>query len=188
MTLRSPISSYAASRARPLGPAFAPPSGARPFGGVGIGVTRKLTTGTPPDLASMHRLAWDGCETLLDLRSEKTPFAAFNAVETMRDAREAGLHVVRRPIDRAEPDAAAIAILVRDFRRLNGAFYAFCEDGRLALMLALMADTRILTSGQLQARMAAWGAPLLDGPLRAFLDEWYAGSIPAPPKSIVGID
>lgn len=181
---RSSLESSAPRRAGLLSVDVRSASGARPFGGTRIALTSRLTTGARPDVSGLHRLAWDGCAAVIDLRS-----AASRAADRLpADAAAAGLRWEPRPIAREAPDAAGIALLVRDLRRQREAAYMFCEDGRLSLMIGLMADERILTEGHLFARMAGWGAPLLEPGLRAFATLWYAGATPPPPASVTRFD
>jgi protein tyrosine phosphatase (PTP) superfamily phosphohydrolase (DUF442 family) len=145
-------------------------------------IDTSLTVGGPPNLLGIRRLAWEGFVTLMDLRPH-----AVDSVE-QEEAEIAGLAYIARPLPRAEVKALERSLLdiVQEARPL----YLFCEDGRTALMLGLMTTGEMQSAGQVFARMAARGVPMLDAERQQAARAWFAarGLEPKPPSTILAAD
>lgn len=147
-----------------------------------------LTVGGPPDAAGMQRLAWEGFAAVVDLRSaERSVLAAMAEAER---AERAGLAYLASPFPRFDCLAGDIDVALDMIEAQPRPLYLHCEDGQAALMLGLIGAGAMKSAGQMTARMAAWGAPLLDAHLHDVARAWFAarGLEQRTPTTIVAYD
>lgn len=151
-------------------------------------IDEDVTVGVSSPLSGVRRLAWQGFAAVLDIRDIKNAPTLLSALTEAEGTADSGLVYAWRPLRRDDP--GAIDSVLHEIQRLPKPLYVHDESLEAALAIGLIASDEFQSAGQVLARMAARGAPLLDEKLSASVRAWFQkrGLEPKAPETIVAFD